>query len=401
MKIAVTVIRIIVGLLFVFSGLVKANDPLGLSYKMQEFFEIWGLHQFNSWTLLMSVLMNAFEIIAGTALIVGWRIKLFSWLLLVLIVFFTFLTGYTYITGMPKNCGCFGDCLPISSKTSFLKDFVLTIMILFLIWQRKYIKPFLSPGFGTIKMIGVTIFAFGFQWYTLNYMPVVDCMPFKIDNNISEKMRMPANAIPDSTVITFVYDKNGETVEFTATDFPADFKVPPYKLIKRYDKIIRKGSNNEPPIKGFSLSGETKVDSTQLILSQPYAILLFIENFSIPVSKWERKFAEVYAAAKEKNIPVYLVSSRPDLAAKEISTTSFADIQIFSCDFTAVRTAARVSPNLYLLKEGTIVDKWSRHGFGSALKSIDNILALPKKEAPVIDTSAFTSETDTLKTSNQ
>lgn len=106
MKIAVTVIRIIVGLLFVFSGLVKANDPLGLSYKMQEFFEIWNLHQFNSWTLLMSVLMNAFERIAGTALIVGWRIKLFSWLLLLLIVFFTFLTGYTYITGMPKNCGC-------------------------------------------------------------------------------------------------------------------------------------------------------------------------------------------------------------------------------------------------------------------------------------------------------
>ncbi len=78
----------------------------------------------------MSVLMNAFEIIAGTALIVGWRIKLFSWLLLLLIVFFTFLTGYTYITGMPKNCGCFGDCLPISSKTSFLKDVVLTIMII-------------------------------------------------------------------------------------------------------------------------------------------------------------------------------------------------------------------------------------------------------------------------------
>ena len=80
MKIAVTVIRIIVGLLFVFSGLVKANDPLGLSYKMQEFFELWGMSKFNSWTLLMSVMMNAFEIIAGFALLLGWRIKLFSWL---------------------------------------------------------------------------------------------------------------------------------------------------------------------------------------------------------------------------------------------------------------------------------------------------------------------------------
>ncbi|HQV55057.1 MAG: DoxX family protein [Chitinophagaceae bacterium] len=396
MKIAVTVIRIIVGLLFVFSGLVKANDPLGLSYKMQEFFEIWNLHQFNSWTLLMSVLMNAFEIIAGTALIVGWRIKLFSWLLLLLIVFFTFLTGYTYITGMPKNCGCFGDCLPISSKTSFLKDVALTIMIVFLFWKQKYIKPFLSNSFTTIKMIAVTIFAFGFQWYTLNYMPVVDCMPFKVGNNIPEKMKMPPNAIPDSTVITFVYDKNGQTVEFTATDFPADFKVPPYKLIKRYDKIIRKGSNNEPPIKGFALSGESKIDSTAIVLSQPYAILLFIENFSIPVSKWDKKFAEVYAAAKEKNIPVYIVTSQPDIAAKEITKTAFADIIILSCDFTAVRTAARVSPNLYLLKEGTILNKWSRSGFGSALKSIEPITALPKKEVPIIDTTINIDPIDSL-----
>jgi len=396
MKLTVTLVRIIVGLLFVFSGLVKANDPLGLSYKMQEFFEIWGLHQFNSWTLLMSVLMNAFEIIAGTALIVGWRIKLFSWLLLLLIVFFTFLTGYTYITGMPKNCGCFGDCLPISSKTSFLKDVALTIMIVFLFWKQKYIKPFFSNSFTTIKMIGVTIFAFGFQWYTLNYMPVVDCMPFKVGNNIPEKMKMPANAIPDSTVITFVYDKNGQTVEFTATEFPADFKVPPYKLIKRYDKIIRKGSNNEPPIKGFALSGKSKVDSTQSVLGQPYAIVLFIENFSIPISKWEKEFAEVFTAAKNKNIPVYMVSSQPDVAAKEVSKTTFADIQIFSCDFTAVRTAARVSPNLYLLKEGTIINKWSRHGFSSAVESIEPITVLPKKEELIIDTTINVDPIDSL-----
>jgi uncharacterized membrane protein YphA (DoxX/SURF4 family) len=250
MKAAVTIIRIIVGLLFIFSGLVKANDPLGLSYKMQEFFEVWNIHGFNDWTLLMSILMNAFEIIAGFALLLGWRIKLFSWLLLILILFFTFLTGYTFITGLPKNCGCFGDCLPISSQTSFLKDVVLTIMIGFLFWQQKHIKPFLSKTLTTIKMVGVTILAFGFQWYTLNYMPVVDCMPFKKGNNIPEKMKMPANAIPDSTVITFVYEKAGKQVEFTADQFPADFSADTYKFISRYDKVIKKGKNNEPPIKG-------------------------------------------------------------------------------------------------------------------------------------------------------
>ena len=129
MKAAVNIARIIVGVLFIFSGLVKANDPLGLSYKMQEFFELWGMHQFNSWTLLLSVLMNAFEIIAGFALLLGWRIKLFSWLLLLLIVFFTFLTGYAYLSGKFRSCGCFGDCLPITPKTSFLKDVALLIYL--------------------------------------------------------------------------------------------------------------------------------------------------------------------------------------------------------------------------------------------------------------------------------
>src|SRR5437868_14624092 len=108
MKAAVTIARVIVGILFIFSGLIKANDPLGLSYKMQEFFEIWGTTGLNSWTLASSVLMNAFEIIAGFALLLGWRINLFSWLLLLLILFFTFLTGYTFVTGKPTNCGCFG-----------------------------------------------------------------------------------------------------------------------------------------------------------------------------------------------------------------------------------------------------------------------------------------------------
>src|SRR5436190_18950870 len=117
MKVLVSLARIVVGLLFIFSGLIKANDPLGLSYKMQEFFEIWGMEKFNSWTLASSVLMNGFEIIAGFALLLGWRIKLFSWLLLLLILFFTFLTGYTYVTGKPTNCGCFGDCIHITAKT--------------------------------------------------------------------------------------------------------------------------------------------------------------------------------------------------------------------------------------------------------------------------------------------
>lgn len=393
MKILVTIARIIVGVLFIFSGLVKANDPLGLSYKMQEFFEVWGIHGFNSWTLLMSVLMNAFEIIAGAALLLGWRIKLFSWLLLLLIIFFTFLTGYTYITGEPTNCGCFGDCLPISSKTSFLKDIALLLLIAFLFWKQKLIQPFLSKILTTIKMLIITIFAFGFQWYTLTYLPVVDCLPYKKGNNITDKMKMPANAVPDSTVITFVYEKAGTQIEFTADKFPADFNGKDYKLIKRYDRIVRKGKNNEPPIKGFVLSGPTNIDSTGFVLSQPYALLLFCSDFADGIKKWQSDFETIYKEATTKNIPVYMVTSSPNEAADAIKGTAFAGMQVFKCDYKAVLTAARTNPCLFLLNEGTIINKLSYKKMEMILPPLKEIAVQTIIEQPITpgeDSSATT-----------
>lgn len=384
MKILVTIARIIVGLLFIFSGLVKANDPLGLSYKMQEFFEVWGIHGFNSWTLLMSVLMNAFEIIAGAALLLGWRIKLFSWLLLLLIIFFTFLTGYTYVTGEPTNCGCFGDCLLISSKTSFLKDLVLLLLIAFLFWKQKLVRPFLSKTLTTVKMVSITIIAFGFQWYTLTYLPVVDCLPYKKGNNIAEKMQMPADAVPDSTVITFVYEKVGKQIEFTADKFPADFNGTDYKLIKRYDRIVRKGKNNEPPIKGFVLSGTTNIDSTGFVLSQPYAVLLFCSDFADGIGEWKKDFETVYKEATAKNIPVYMVTSSPNDAVAAIKGTAFAGMQVFKCDYKAVLTAARTNPCLYLLNKGTIVNKLSYKKMNKVLPALKEIAVQPTIERSVM-----------------
>ncbi len=397
MKGIVLAVRWIVGLLFIFSGLVKANDPMGLSYKMQEFFEVWGLHGFNGWTLPMSVLMNAFEIIAGFALILGWRIKLFSWLLLLLITAFTFLTGYTYITGLPKNCGCFGDCLPISSKVSFLKDVALMALIGFLFGQRENIKPFMGEIKSMAVMLLVALFSFGLQWYALKYLPPVDCLPFKKGNNIAEKMKMPANAVPDSTVITFVYKKDGKQVEFTADKFPADFNATTYEFVSRYDKVVRKGRNNEPPIKGFALSGESNTDSTSYVLEQPHALLLFIERFAKAGKGWKETFAPVYASARTKNIPVFLITSEPGKALAELNGTTFAEIQVFKCDFKVIETAARVPVCLYVIEKGTVLGKWSHPRFGKARKAVEGLpaqAAIPA-ELPAADSTGTADSTVT------
>ena len=375
MKILVNIARILVGLLFIFSGLIKANDPLGLSYKMQEFFDLWGISQFNSWTLIMSVVMNAFEIIAGFALLIGWGTRVISWLLLLLIIFFTFLTGYAYFSGQFKNCGCFGDCIPIESKTSFIKDLILLVLIVFIFWQQKYIKPVFKAGMSVLAMLLVTIFSFGIQWYTLNYLPVFDCLPFKKGNNITEKMKMPAGARPDSFAILFVYEKGGKQFEFSATELPADLGT--YNFVSRKDKLIRKG-NAEPPIKGFELSGENNVDSTWFVMEQSYALLLFCENFKVPLSDWDKQFTTVYHAAVKKNIPVFLVTSEPGMAQKNLGSTIFSGIIIYKCDFTAIRTAARTNPCLYLLEKGTILEKWSKHDFGKAEKLINGLNPVSK-----------------------
>lgn len=387
MKLITTITRFVVGVLFIFSGLIKANDPLGLSYKMQEFFEAWNdslskgsfflnhllmnlfdfLHQHS---LALAVIMIALEIIAGAALLLGWQMKFFSRFLLLLILFFTFLTGYALLSGKFKNCGCFGDCIPITPQTSFLKDVVLTVLILLLFWQRKKIKSFFSPGIDFTVMCVVVVISFGMQWYMLSYLPAWDCLPFKVGNNISAQMKMPADAIPDSTVITFVYNKQGNKVEFTADNFPADFNDSTYQFVDRYDKVVRKGKNNEPPIKGFSLSGSSDIDSTKIILEQPFAVLIFCLDFSAPVSRWEDDFFKIYSEAKAKNIPSYLVTARIDQAAKALSGTPFADIPVLKCDYTAIRSAARTNPCLYVLKQGTILGKWSYHQFNRAIKKL-------------------------------
>jgi uncharacterized membrane protein YphA (DoxX/SURF4 family) len=351
--------RLLVGILFIFSGLIKANDPLGLSYKMQEFFEVWNMPSLDAYTLGFSVLMIAFEILAGVAVILGWRMKLFAWLLLLLIIFFSFLTGYAVISGKIKECGCFGNCIPLQAMGSFLKDMFLFVLILILFLYRKEIKPYYSAGISQIILALTLLFSFSIQWYALRYLPLVDCLPFKKGANILEKMKPPVGAIPDSTVISFVYEKNHKSMEYTADKLPGDLDSS-YIFIKRYDKLIRKG-NAESEIKDFSLITESGTDSTKQILERPnYLLVLIARNFPEINPGWNKSLILLYTLAKSKNIPIIVVSSnRPEAMAYLNANDLSKDIPVFGCDATAVKTAARADPTLYLLKKGTILDKWS------------------------------------------
>jgi len=373
MKLPIAVTRFIVGVLFIFSGLVKANDPLGLSYKMQEFFEVWNFHWLDNYTLAFSIGMIVFEIVAGVAILLGWKMRLFAWLLLILILFFTFLTGYAYLSGKVRECGCFGDCIPLTAGESFAKDIILFLLILFLFAVRDRIRPFFPPVASAALLILATILSIAFQWFVLVHLPAVDCLPFKAGNNILEKMKPPPGAVPDSTVITMVYEKNGKKIEFSASKFPADFDDS-YKFVSRYDKLIRKG-NAEPAIKDFNLVTGSGNDTTQDLLSQKgYKLFVFMRTAVEYPPSWNKEFSVILTMARSKNLPVCFVTGDYDNVSAWTEKAGIAPyVTILKCDATAIKTAARANPTFYLLKGETILQKWSYADLGAALPVVNEL----------------------------
>jgi uncharacterized membrane protein YphA (DoxX/SURF4 family) len=367
MKNVLLVIRWIVGLLFIFSGLVKANDPLGLSYKMQEFFEVWQLHGFNDYTLSLSIIMNVFEILAGVAVIVGWRMKLFSWLLLLLIIFFTFLTGYALFSGKIKTCGCFGDCLPLTPAQSFGKDIFLLVLILVLLVFNSKIKSALKPATAVIVLLIITVTATAGQFYVLKHLPFVDCLPYKKGNNIQDQMKTPVGAVPDSFSIVFKYKKAGKLLEFDQANFPSDFDST-YEYIDRKDKLVKKGNGLQAKITDFSLLSLAGNDTTAAVFSQPGNYIMVMAKDMQHVADWSAGFARIAEAAKQKNLPVLLVTADGDGAA-----ANFPNATIAKCDATVLKTAARAVPTYFIMQGATVVSKTS---YADEAKVIEQIKQL-------------------------
>jgi uncharacterized membrane protein YphA (DoxX/SURF4 family) len=321
MKILLWVIRIVVGVLFIFSGLIKANDPSGLSYKMQEFFEVWKMSFLDNYTLAFALIMNAFEIVAGVAIILGWRMRLFSWLLLLLIIFFTFLTGYALFSGKIKTCGCFGDCIPLTPKQSFIKDLVLLLLIVFIFIKKDVITPLFRGVTGTILIAMSILFCIVSQWYVLHHLPIIDCLGFKKGNNIIEKMKVPEGAVADSFVIKFKYQKSGKDVVFDADSFPEDFNDSTYKFVERVQELVRPGTA-AAPITDFVLTGEAGEDTTLSVLNQEgYYVMLMIKDANNAESNWSENAKKVSGICTAKKLPFFVVTSTTDAAQEQLPAT--------------------------------------------------------------------------------
>lgn len=375
MKIAVNISRVLVGALFIFSGLVKAIDPLGLAYKMQEFFEVWAAEGImknmmlwlNEHALWFSVIMIALEVILGVAVLLGWKIKAVSWTLLLLMLFFTFLTSFVLFSGKIRACGCFGDCVPLTPVQTFTKDILLLLLVLLIFFKQQYINPLFTPIVNATLVFSTLLAIAGLQWFVLKHLPVKDCLPFKVGNNILELRKMPKDAVPDEYNYIFVYKKNGASKEFNVESLPDSS----WEFTERKQVLVKKGKNNVPPIGDFTLTTATGTDSTEAVLSTPGEYyLLFVKEVTRFPQRWteDQKLAVV---AMEKGKKLIVVTSQRKNAEERYGSLAVAgkklNIPILTCDATALKTAARNNVTLYHMNGPVVKNKWGGNDIEKAL----------------------------------
>ena len=360
MKYLLWTLRIVIGVLFIFSGLVKANDPLGLTYKMDEFFEVWNMNFMGHYTEALSILMIAFEIMSGVAMLVGNGFRIYITLLLLLNLFYTFLTGYVLYSGKIKECGCFGDCIPLSNSVTFYKDVALSVMAIVLYINRSKIKSIFSNKTVNYSIgIAATIFAFGSQWYTLAHLPVHDCLAYRAGNNLWQKMQSEPGATPPVFRTTFVYQKDGVKKEFTSANYP--WQDSTWKFVSSDSKLIKEGTGQPKIPHDFAFTDSDGTDQTQAILTaKGYVFLWFVrEAEKAPTDNMDRIRA-LSAKAATLHIPFYLLSSVGyDVALPLRGKWGVMGIPMMTLDGTVSKTAMRTNPGLMLLRDGVVQNKWS------------------------------------------
>ncbi|MCL6524573.1 MAG: DoxX family membrane protein [Thermoflavifilum sp.] len=353
-KILLAFTRIIVGLSFLFSGLLKANDPLGLSYKMQEFFVALHVPFLNPFSDALSVILILIETVSGVAILLGYHARLFAVILLLFILLFTFLTGFAWFTGKVQECGCFGDCVPISDAATFWKDVVLLVLIIFLFVERKHIRPLWHNLSGPITWFaGLAVIAL--QVYVLRHLPIVDCLPYAVGKNIIQEMQSPPGSTPDQYVTELIYEKNGQQKTFTEDNFP--WQDTSWHFVKRETRLVKKG-NATPLIQDFVLKTLDGKDVTQEVLHDSLPVILFIVNHPDKAHNgWDHAMRALQSFAQHYPLHIYGVTSAAHL--KGFIQQHRLQFPFLVGDVTVLKTMARTDPCMILLKQGVVKGKWS------------------------------------------
>ncbi|MBI2969100.1 MAG: DoxX family protein [Bacteroidetes bacterium] len=363
MKYFVIFSRIFVGVLFILSGFVKVNDPLGFSYKLDEYFTVFGMTWMIPYSLFLSVFTSALEIILGAALLAGYRMVPVTWLLLLMIIFFTWLTGYSAVTGKVTDCGCFGDAVKLKPVQSFFKDIILLVFILILFLKRKAIKLYMGVTAGHLYMGMVSVLTLGFAIWCYRHLPLIDFRPYAIGKNIPGQMVIPEGAPVDEWEVMYTLQnkKSGESKKMTSKDYIAQkvWEDTTWMILndKTENKLITEGYH--PPVHDFSITDMDGNDFTDSVLQFDGYLFLFIAYDLNKSSRSDMKeINDLEARCREKSIPFIGLTASNDLSIDNFKHETQAMFDFFNADETVLKTMIRSNPGIMLLSKGTVLDMW-------------------------------------------
>ncbi len=361
MKLIANICRFFVGVLFIFSGLVKADDPIGFAYKLDEYWDVFHTQFLSSVSLPLAMFMCTLEISLGVALLLGFRMKLTSWLLLLLMLFFTWLTGFAAITGSPKECGCFGDAIKMTDWQSFSKDVVLTILVLVIFFLRDKIRPLFSNTLRNALLTFGIIAIFSFTYYCYAHLPVWDFRPYKIGNNIELLRKPPLNGKQAIYETKFIYKnkKTGEVKNFTEADYPWKDTLN-WQYVDTKSVLVQQG--DEPKITDLFVYDANNRDVTDSLLTLPdFTFWVIMPDINSTNKNAFTKIDELVRACDMHHISVIGVTSSDYDDYEPFRHNFNAAFPFYRADNTVLRTMIRSNPGLMLIKAGAVLGKWHYH----------------------------------------
>ena len=353
MKILVNFSRVIVGVLFIISGFIKLNDPLGFSYKLQEYFgtDVLNLPFLEPYALMISVFVVVFEVVLGVFLLIGYKPKFTKWSLLVMIVFFTFLTFYSAYFDKVKDCGCFGDALKLTPWESFTKDVVLLVFILIVFLGIKHIKPIFSKIGLSIVSVLTFVACLSFAYYVLMHLPAIDFRAYEVGKNIQDGMTVPENAAKPLVEYKWKFNVNGKEEVFETN---GSYPSVDGEYVGVETKTIDEGYI--PPIQDFSIETDED-DVTQELLAVENLIIIAMYDLRKAEQEGLEKLKVFSENATKKGYTVIGLTSSGAVAKEQIRNDYHLDFDFYLCDEKVIKTIVRSNPGVIKLNKGTIIQK--------------------------------------------
>jgi len=345
--------RVFVGILFIISGFIKLNDPVGFSFKLEEYFSqgVLDLPFLMPYALAISIFVVIFEVVLGVFLLIGFLRSFTLWSLLLMILFFTFLTFYSAYFNKVTDCGCFGDAIKLTPWESFTKDVILLVLILILYFGRKHIKALFSQGIRQIIALTSVVICIIYGNFVLNHLPVIDFRAYKIGANIEDGMQFPEDAPKAIFEYAWKFNNNGEEiVHRTNGDYPdvdGDF-------IGVETKEIQKGY--EPPIHDFTIEQQGE-DFTASLMQEDKLLIVVAYDLAKSEYKAFEKVKEVTDKAIKQGYKVIGMSASNQDWTQRIIEEYQLGFEFYFTDETTLKTIVRSNPGILTLEKGTITQK--------------------------------------------